>query len=52
MVTTLAARLSIIILEEFVQDRLLLFVVDAHTLALDSTIELMLALLVLVVVTR
>jgi len=52
VVTTLAARLSIIILEEFVQDRLLLFVVDAHTLALDSTIELMLALLVLVVVTR
>ena len=37
VVTTLAARLSIIILEEFVQDRLLLFVVYAHTLALDST---------------
>ena len=40
------------ILEKFVQDGLLLIVVDAHTFSLNCTIELMLSLLVFIVVAR
>ena len=38
------------VLEEFVQNGLLLVVVDAHTFTLDCAVELVLSLLVLVVV--
>ena len=37
------------ILEQFVQDGLLLIVVDAHTFSLDCTVELMLALVLIIV---
>ena len=37
------------ILEQFVQDGLLLIVVDAHTFSLDRTVELMLALVLIIV---
>lgn len=40
------------VFEKLVEDRLLLVVVNVHALALDSAVELMLALLTLVVVTR
>ena len=40
------------VLEEFVQNGLLLVVVDAHTLTLDSAVELVLTLLILVVISR
>ena len=38
------------VLEEFVQNGLLLVVVDTHTLTLDSAVELVLTLLILVVI--
>lgn len=40
------------ILEELIQDRLLLVVLDTHTFALNGTVELMFTLLSLIVVAR
>ena len=37
------------ILEQFVQDGLLLIVMDTHTFPLDRTVELMLALVLIIV---